>query len=162
MTHVHKYNPLETAVFSLQSKNRELRTLLDTFSSYLRASCAASRPISIASSAALSTHSTAASTRKSQDRNVDPLTAALRSAIDSPVNGGTSIYTRFLSDVIVEKYPEQKENVETLRLLVLEQMRLIQQCLDVHDRVVSAAMRPLHDNLVEGGYWNPQILIHMS
>ena len=56
--------------------------------------------------------------------------------MDSPVQGGVKLYRQtFLDPAYESAHPEQKEDVDTLRLQILEYASVIDQALDLHAQV---------------------------
>lgn len=181
-THSRVFNPIETAILAVQSRNKELEQLLGTFAgaavgssgcagsstsvllqvpsdvvekgsrrgsfSFRSPSSVATRRLSVASSSAAS----ASPSTLQVDPSVDLLTSCLHSTIDSPVNGGTALYAKFLEPDVVARYPDQVGNVERLQKVMKRQVEVVRKCLDVHDKLVSSAMRPMHENFESGGY----------
>jgi len=67
---------------------------------------------------------------------VKHLGTAINGAVDSPVQGGVKLYRQtFLDPAYESAHPEQKEDVGTLRLQILEYASVIDQALDLHAQV---------------------------
>ena len=77
------------------------------------------------------------------------LTMSISGVVDAPVNGGILLYAKlFLTAEYIKEYPDHRECVSELASLILEQLKVLARCLELHDRIVSAEMRPFHENLV--------------
>ncbi|CAG8443325.1 12058_t:CDS:2 [Acaulospora colombiana] len=124
-TTVIEVSPIENAVSAMKTKNRELLTLETKYSAYL--------------------------TSKGGDKvNTNPLSMSLNGAVDAPVNGGVLMYKKaFFSKDFLESNPDKEAFVEQLKEAIEEQVRIIDRCLNIHERLVSNEMRPLHDTLVK-------------
>lgn len=81
--------------------------------------------------------------------NISRLDLVLSGAVDSPVNGGIQLYRAFLEDESLRNDPGTAPLVASLENAFLDYACAIQHCLTIHDRVVPATLRPLHQSLVE-------------
>ncbi|KAL1921661.1 uncharacterized protein VTP21DRAFT_10303 [Calcarisporiella thermophila] len=117
---VEEVSPIQNAIAAMQAKNQELLQLEERFRGQT----------------------------KSKALNLNPLTMALNGAVDAPVNGGVAMYKQAFFSPEGEANAGREE-VEKLRRLIEEQVVIIQRCLQIHDRLVSNEMRPLHDKLVK-------------
>ncbi len=120
-------NPLETAVGTLQDKNRELREKIGEM---------------------------ALRTARTTDQS---FTMMMNGVVDAAVNGGIKNYETFLTgeyrtataDIAADmaSHPEKAALEAALRSLLEEQLRILVRGMAVHGRVCSETMRPLHDYL---------------
>ncbi|GAO46203.1 hypothetical protein G7K_0438-t1 [Saitoella complicata NRRL Y-17804] len=80
--------------------------------------------------------------------NLSPFSMSLSGAVDSPINGGIRQYrAKFLSDEYRLAQEGEAETIENLGYAINEQVGVLQRCLEIHGRLVSAEMRPLHESL---------------
>ncbi|KAI8996169.1 hypothetical protein BC832DRAFT_542549 [Gaertneriomyces semiglobifer] len=116
-------SPVQTAVITVQSKNRQLSQMISQFSAH----------------------------QHDRSVNLSPLTMHLHGTVDSPVNGGVPLYARTFLSEAYRSHPDLTEDelkmVERLREAVEEQKRVLRQGLEVHGRLVGPEMRPLHGEL---------------
>jgi dedicator of cytokinesis protein 3 len=88
-----------------------------------------------------------------EDVNVNSLSLALTSVIDSPLNGGVHKYKEaFLAETYVSKQEGNKEEMEFIRRLknvIEDQVIIVRRCLEIHQNLVSKEMKPFHKSLVE-------------
>ncbi|CAG8657138.1 13718_t:CDS:2, partial [Acaulospora morrowiae] len=122
---VIEVSPIENAVATMKAKNQELLTLESKYGAYLNS--------------------------KGSDKvNTNPLSMSLNGAVDAPVNGGVPMYKKaFFSKEFLAENPEKEVFVEKLKEAIEEQVRIIDRCFVIHERLVSSEMRPLHDTLVK-------------
>ncbi|BFZ61317.1 Deoxycytidine kinase 1 [Saitoella coloradoensis] len=79
---------------------------------------------------------------------LSPFSMSLSGAVDSPINGGIQQYrAKFLSDEYRLAHEDNAETIERLEAAINVQVEILQRCLEIHGRLVSAEMRPLHDSL---------------
>jgi dedicator of cytokinesis protein 3 len=120
-------SPIENAIQAIKSKNDELLELERKF-----------EPLSY---------------DEKEDVNVNSLSLALTSIIDSPLNGGVHRYKEaFLSETNVKQQRENKEATEFIRRLkdaIEDQVIIVRRCLEIHQNLVSKEMKPFHKSLVE-------------
>jgi len=123
-------SPIENAIQAIKNKNDELLELERKY-----------EPLSL---------------EEKQDVNINSLSLALTSVIDSPLNGGVHKYkTAFLSETYVAQHlgnQEEKEFVEMLKSAIEDQVVIVRRCLEIHKSLVSADMKPFHKSLVECTY----------
>jgi dedicator of cytokinesis protein 3 len=121
-------SPIENAIQAIKSKNDELLELERKF-----------EPLS---------HD-----EDKEDVNVNSLSLALTSVIDSPLNGGVHKYKEaFLAETYVSKQGGNKEEMEFIRRLknaIEDQVIIVRRCLEIHQNLVSKEMKPFHKSLVE-------------
>lgn len=111
-------SPIENAIQTVRAKNAELRAILDR---YREASGGA---------------------------NISPLTMALNGVIDAAVNGGTEMYTSaFFSPAYLTGNPDAVRSAKELDSELRKQWKTLQEGLDVHEKLVPAELRPLHDKM---------------
>jgi dedicator of cytokinesis protein 3 len=122
-------SPIENAIHAIKSKTTELLELERKF-----------EPLS----------------HEEKDVNVNSLSLALTSVIDSPLNGGVHKYKEaFLGRSYISQHhgtKEAKEFVQTLKSAIEDQVVIIRRCLDIHENLVSKEMKPFHKSLVERNF----------
>ncbi|KAI9249334.1 hypothetical protein EDC94DRAFT_652456 [Helicostylum pulchrum] len=124
-------SPIENAVTAMENKNKELISLERKYSAYLN------------------TNGRRSSTAN-QNININPFSMSLNGAVDAPVNGGVPLYKKaFLSKAYWEKNPEMRSWIHRLQDAIHQQVQIIKKCLDTHNKLVSAEMRPFHTTLTE-------------
>jgi dedicator of cytokinesis protein 3 len=117
-------SPIENAIQIIRSKNEELLELERKF-----------EPLSY---------------EEKEDVNVNSLSLALTSVIDSPLNGGVHRYKEaFLSESYISSHKEGTEFVQQLKSAIADQVVIVRRCLDIHEHLVSKEMKPFHKSLVE-------------
>ncbi|KAG2199372.1 hypothetical protein INT47_001554 [Mucor saturninus] len=118
-------SPIENAVKAMENKNNELISLEKKYAVYLNQH-----------------HHT--------NININPFSMSLNGAVDAPVNGGVPLYKKaFLSKAYWDKNPEMRPWIQRLQDAIYHQVRIIQKCLNTHNQLVSAEMRPFHTTLTE-------------
>ncbi|CAG8456993.1 uncharacterized protein OCT59_018840 [Rhizophagus irregularis] len=123
---VSEVSPIENAVLAMNAKNRELKILEAKYNAYLTSSKAVGKV------------------------NTNPLSMSLNGAVDAPVNGGVPMYKKaFFGDDFLASNPDKEIFVNQLKKAIDEQVDIVDRCLEIHDRLVSTDMRPLHDTLVK-------------
>ncbi|CAG8553818.1 6358_t:CDS:2 [Funneliformis caledonium] len=123
---VIEVSPIENAVAAMNAKNRELKMLEAKYHAFLTSSKGVGKI------------------------NTNPLSMSLNGAVDAPVNGGVPMYKKaFFGDDFLTTNPDKGVFVNQLKEAIDEQVDIIDRCLEIHDRLVSADMRPLHDTLVK-------------
>jgi len=86
------------------------------------------------------------------EANVNSLSLALTSVIDSPLNGGIQKYKEiFFSEEYMKKHgvKEEKDLVQRLKSAIEDQVVIVRRCLEIHRTLVSKEMQPFHKSLVE-------------
>lgn len=120
-------SPIENAIQAIKTKNDELLELERKY-----------EPLSF---------------EEKEDVNVNSLSLALTSVIDSPLNGGVHKYkTAFLSEAYLvqnEGNKEETELIEELKGAIEHQVVIVRRCLEIHRVLVSTEMKPFHKSLVE-------------
>ncbi|KAI9032699.1 hypothetical protein CLU79DRAFT_883250 [Phycomyces nitens] len=125
---VKEVSPIENAVVAVENKNQELLELYKKYSTYVNQK----RPPSGTSPV-----------------NISPFSMSLNGAVDAPVNGGIPLYKKaFFSKDYWTNNIEMRSWTERLRKAIDVQVKTVDQCLDVHDKLVSPEMRPFHTTLV--------------
>ena len=120
-------SPIENAIQVIKSKNDELLELERKF-----------EPLSY---------------EEKEDVNVNSLSLALTSVIDSPLNGGIHKYKEaFLGESYLSQHQGNKEEedlVQRLKSAIEHEVVIVRRCLDIHQTLVSKEMKPFHKSLVE-------------
>lgn len=120
-------SPIENAIQAIKSKNDELLELERRF-----------KPLS---------------SDDKEDINVNSLSLALTSVIDSPLNGGIHKYKEaFLGQSYSQQHQGSNEHADFVRQLksaIEDQVVIVRRCLDIHQNLVSKEMKPFHKSLVE-------------
>ncbi|CAL4062202.1 unnamed protein product, partial [Meganyctiphanes norvegica] len=82
--------------------------------------------------------------------NIQPFTMRLQGTIDAAVNGGIAKYQdAFFDPEYVVEFPEFSEHVSKLKVLISDQVSILDVALELHGRIAPAANQPLHRRLVE-------------
>ncbi|ORE11414.1 hypothetical protein BCV72DRAFT_219946 [Rhizopus microsporus var. microsporus] len=127
--HAKEVSPIENAVKTMEDKNVELASLEKKYAAYLN---------------------TRRSSSITQPVNINPFSMSLNGAVDAPVNGGVPLYKKaFLSKEYWNKHPEMHPWIERLQAAIYDQVRIIEQCLGTHSKLVSSEMKPFHATLTE-------------
>ncbi|XP_073238831.1 dedicator of cytokinesis protein 1-like [Porites lutea] len=80
--------------------------------------------------------------------NVNPLSMKLQGIIDAAVMGGVSNYEKaFLTPAFVKENPDSADYVERLKSSLVEQVEILEEGMGVHGNRITAALKPLHENL---------------
>lgn len=120
-------SPIENAIQAIKSKNDELLALERIF-----------EPLSY---------------EEKGDINVNSLSLALTSVIDSPLNGGIHKYKdAFLKEAYLTQHESNKEELEFIQRLksaIEDQVTIVRRCLEIHEILVSKEMKSFHKSLVE-------------
>ena len=120
-------SPIENAIQAIKTKNEELLALERRF-----------EPLSY---------------EEKGEVNVNSLSLALTSVIDSPLNGGIHRYKEaFLNETYLaqnKSNAEELEIIERLKSAIVDQVTIVRRCLDIHEILVSKEMKPFHLSLVE-------------
>ncbi|ORX57813.1 hypothetical protein BCR36DRAFT_409280 [Piromyces finnis] len=130
-------SPIENAVLTLIAKNRELNMAKER---YEKAEDAIKHGQEIPTDMRLVTGGV----------NINPLTMLLNGSVDARVNGGVPMYRNaFLCPEFLEQNPEYDYLINKMRKLIEQQAIIIHEGLELHDRLVTPEMRPLHENLIK-------------
>jgi len=120
-------SPIENAIQTIKNKNDELLELERKY-----------EPLSF---------------EEKEDVNVNSLSLALTSVIDSPLNGGVHKYkTAFLCEAYITQNEGNKEETDFIKALkgaIEHQVVIVRRCLEIHRALVSTEMKPFHKSLVE-------------
>ncbi|KAG9302767.1 hypothetical protein G9A89_009544 [Geosiphon pyriformis] len=121
-------SPIENALAAMKAKSRELLALETKYGSLLKTP----------------------SSPTVNKINTNPLSMSLNGAVDAPVNGGLPMYKKaFFGTDFLAANPDKEHLIQRLKEAIDEQVDIIDRCLELHDRLVSLDMRPLHETLVE-------------
>uniref|UniRef100_A0A8C7SSZ4 Dedicator of cytokinesis 3 n=1 Tax=Oncorhynchus mykiss TaxID=8022 RepID=A0A8C7SSZ4_ONCMY len=113
-------SPLENAIYVVENKNHELRTLISQYQ------------------------------HKQLHGNINLLSMCLNGVIDAAVNGGIARYQEaFFDTEYISSHPEDTEKITALKDLMQEQVYILGAGLAVHDKLVHPEMRPLHKKLID-------------
>uniref|UniRef100_A0A8C7DKP2 Dedicator of cytokinesis 3 n=1 Tax=Oncorhynchus kisutch TaxID=8019 RepID=A0A8C7DKP2_ONCKI len=113
-------SPLENAIYVVENKNHELRTLISQYQ------------------------------HKQLHGNINLLSMCLNGVIDAAVNGGIARYQEaFFDKEYISSHPEDTEKITALKDLMQEQVYILGAGLAVHDKLVHPEMRPLHKKLID-------------
>ncbi|KAA0712423.1 Dedicator of cytokinesis protein 3 [Triplophysa tibetana] len=113
-------SPLENAIYVVENKNQELRTLISQYQ------------------------------HKQLHGNVNLLSMCLNGVIDAAVNGGIARYQEaFFDKEYISSHPEDTEKITQLKDLMQEQVHVLSVGLAVHEKLVHPEMRPLHKKLID-------------
>ncbi|XP_074036384.1 dedicator of cytokinesis spg isoform X2 [Leptinotarsa decemlineata] len=83
-------------------------------------------------------------------RNLNPFTMRLQGIIDANVQGGISKYQQaFFTKEFAKLYPEHKIHAETLKELIINATRVIDEGLTLHGKLAPTSVQPLHQRLLE-------------
>lgn len=119
-------SPIENAIQAIKSKNDELLELERRFEPF--------------------------SNEEKDDANVNSLSLALTSVIDSPLNGGIQKYKEvFFGEEYMKKHgnKDEKDLVQRLKSAIEDQVVIVRRCLEVHKTHISKEMQPFHISLVQ-------------
>ncbi|KAK4293650.1 hypothetical protein Pmani_033668 [Petrolisthes manimaculis] len=82
--------------------------------------------------------------------NIQPFTMRLQGTVDAAVNGGIAKYQdAFFGPDYLVVYPENADHVNRLKVLLSDQIMILEGALDLHGRIAPSANQPLHKRLVE-------------
>ncbi|KAL4655684.1 dedicator of cytokinesis protein 3 isoform X1 [Arapaima gigas] len=113
-------SPLENAIYVVENKNQELRTLISQYQ------------------------------HKQLHGNINLLSMCLNGVIDAAVNGGIARYQEaFFDKEYISSHPEDTEKITQLKDLMQEQVHILGVGLAVHEKLVHPEMRPLHKKLID-------------
>ncbi|KAF7726957.1 hypothetical protein EC973_008152 [Apophysomyces ossiformis] len=125
---IAELSPIENAVMAIENKNQELIVLEKKYAAYLDEKQTRSDMGAI---------------------NINPFSMALNGAVDAPVNGGVPLYKKaFLTQEYWDANPDMHPWIERLRKGIDDQVKVIDHCLETHNKLVSPEMRPFHNTLV--------------
>ncbi|XP_051550346.1 dedicator of cytokinesis protein 3-like isoform X6 [Myxocyprinus asiaticus] len=113
-------SPLENAIYVVENKNQELRTLISQYQ------------------------------HKQLHGNINLLSMCLNGVIDAAVNGGIARYQEaFFDKEYISSHPEDTEKITQLKDLMQDQVHILGVGLAVHEKLVHPEMRPLHKKLID-------------
>uniref|UniRef100_A0A4W5MY44 Dedicator of cytokinesis 3 n=1 Tax=Hucho hucho TaxID=62062 RepID=A0A4W5MY44_9TELE len=113
-------SPLENAVYVVENKTQELRTLISQYQ------------------------------HRQHHGNINPLSMLLNGVIDAAVNGGIARYQEaFFEKDYMNSHAEDTEKITQLKDLMQEQVHILGVGLAVHEKLVHPEMRPLHKKLID-------------
>uniref|UniRef100_A0A3P9JKJ7 Dedicator of cytokinesis 3 n=1 Tax=Oryzias latipes TaxID=8090 RepID=A0A3P9JKJ7_ORYLA len=117
---VVEVSPLENAIYVVENKTQELRTLISQYQ------------------------------HRQHHGNINSLSMCLNGVIDAAVNGGIARYQEaFFDKDYINSHPEDIERITHLKDLMQEQVHILGVGLAVHEKLVHPEMRPLHKKLVD-------------
>uniref|UniRef100_A0A3Q3F4H7 Dedicator of cytokinesis 3 n=1 Tax=Labrus bergylta TaxID=56723 RepID=A0A3Q3F4H7_9LABR len=117
---VVEVSPLENAIYVVENKTQELRTLISQYQ------------------------------HRQHHGNINPLSMCLNGVIDAAVNGGIARYQEaFFDKDYISSHQEDTERITHLKDLMQEQVHILGVGLAVHEKLVHPEMRPLHKKLVD-------------
>uniref|UniRef100_A0AAQ4QWB1 Dedicator of cytokinesis 3 n=1 Tax=Gasterosteus aculeatus aculeatus TaxID=481459 RepID=A0AAQ4QWB1_GASAC len=134
---VMEVSPLENAIYVVENKTQELRTLISQYQ------------------------------HRQHHGNINPLSMCLNGVIDAAVNGGIARYQEvrvaaFFDKDYISSHPEDAERITHLKDLMQEQVHILGVGLAVHEKLVHPEMRPLHKKLVDQFHMMRTGLHHVS
>uniref|UniRef100_A0A672HQ14 Dedicator of cytokinesis 3 n=1 Tax=Salarias fasciatus TaxID=181472 RepID=A0A672HQ14_SALFA len=130
---VVEVSPLENAIYVVENKTQELRTLISQYQ------------------------------HRQHHGNINPLSMCLNGVIDAAVNGGIARYQEaFFDKDYISSHPEDAERITHLKDLMQEQVHILGVGLAVHEKLVHPEMRPLHKKLVDQFHMMRTGLHHVS
>uniref|UniRef100_A0A7N6BF52 DOCKER domain-containing protein n=1 Tax=Anabas testudineus TaxID=64144 RepID=A0A7N6BF52_ANATE len=130
---VVEVSPLENAIYVVDNKTQELRTLISQYQ------------------------------HRQHHGNINPLSMCLNGVIDAAVNGGIARYQEaFFDKDYISSHPEDTERITHLKDLMQEQVHILGVGLAVHEKLVHPEMRPLHKKLVDQFHMMRAGLHHVS
>ncbi|CAE6455016.1 unnamed protein product [Rhizoctonia solani] len=119
---VTQYSPVENALQDVRQKTSELAALAHRYSGLAK------------SGAAVSTNA---------------LSMALNSVVDAGAGGSVTLFREvFMGGDYLASHPESTGFVQQLKQAIDNQVRLIDQCLALHEELCPAEMLPFHETLV--------------
>ncbi|XP_062855261.1 dedicator of cytokinesis protein 3-like [Trichomycterus rosablanca] len=117
---VVEVSPLKNAVYMVENKNQELRTLISQYQQH------------------------------HYHGNINLLSMCLNGVIDAAVNGGIARYQEaFFDKDYISSHPDEVEKINQLKELMQEQVHVLGVGLAIHEKLVHPEMRPLHKKLVD-------------
>ncbi|XP_062923856.1 dedicator of cytokinesis protein 3 isoform X7 [Mobula hypostoma] len=117
---VVEVSPLENAIYVVENKNQELRSLINQYQ------------------------------HKQLHTNINLLSMCLNGVIDAAVNGGIARYQEaFFQKEYIVNHPEDSEKINQLKELMQEQVHILGVGLAIHEKLVHPEMRPLHKKLID-------------
>ncbi|KAG8745339.1 hypothetical protein FRC12_014567 [Ceratobasidium sp. 428] len=119
---VTQYSPVENALQDVRAKTSELAALAHRYTGLAK------------SGAAVSTNA---------------LSMALNAVVDAGAGGSVSLFREvFMGGDYVANHPGSAESIHQLKVAIDNQVRLIDQCLRLHEELCPAEMLPFHETLV--------------
>ncbi|CAE6510579.1 unnamed protein product [Rhizoctonia solani] len=119
---VTQYSPVENALQDVRQKTSELAALAHRYSGLAK------------SGAAVSTNA---------------LSMALNAVVDAGAGGSVTLFREvFMGGDYLAGHPESAEPIHQLKQAIDNQVRLIDQCLALHEELCPAEMLPFHETLV--------------
>ncbi|KAG5279466.1 hypothetical protein AALO_G00078090 [Alosa alosa] len=117
---VVEVSPLENAIYVVENKNQELRTLISQYQ------------------------------HRHHNGNINLLSMCLNGVVDAAVNGGIARYQEaFFDKDFISSHPEEAEKITQLKELMQEQVHILGVGLSLHEKLVHPEMRPLHKKLID-------------
>ncbi|KAG8705728.1 hypothetical protein FRC08_001495 [Ceratobasidium sp. 394] len=119
---ITQYSPVENALQDVRAKTSELAALAHRYTGLAK------------SGAAVSTNA---------------LSMALNAVVDAGAGGSVSLFREvFMGGDYVANHPGSAESIHQLKVAIDNQVRLIDQCLRLHEELCPAEMLPFHETLV--------------
>ncbi|KAG9102699.1 hypothetical protein FRC06_001407 [Ceratobasidium sp. 370] len=119
---VTQYSPVENALQDVRAKTSELAALAHRYTGLAK------------SGAAVSTNA---------------LSMALNAVVDAGAGGSVSLFREvFMGGDYVANHPGSADSIHQLKVAIDNQVRLIDQCLRLHEELCPAEMLPFHETLV--------------
>lgn len=83
-------------------------------------------------------------------RNLNPFTMRLQGIIDANVQGGISKYQQaFFTPEFAKLFPDHMVHVYRLKNLIFDAMQVLGSGLELHGKLATATVQPLHQRLLE-------------
>ncbi|CUA66609.1 Dedicator of cytokinesis protein 3 [Rhizoctonia solani] len=119
---VTQYSPVENALQDVRQKTSELAALAHRYSGLAK------------SGAVVSTNA---------------LSMALNAVVDAGAGGSVTLFREvFMNGDYLASHPDSTESIQQLKQAIDNQVRLIDQCLALHEELCPAEMLPFHETLV--------------
>ena len=82
--------------------------------------------------------------------SLNPLSLKLHGIVDAAVNGGISNYEKaFFSDLYLQKHPEDEVLIEKLKMLLAEQIPLLEIGVQLHRVMAPQSLMPFQQRLAD-------------
>ncbi|CAJ0846900.1 17256_t:CDS:2, partial [Entrophospora sp. SA101] len=108
---VFEVSPIENAVTTMRSKNRELLILESKYRAFLNSNKVGTAKV-----------------------NTNPLSMSLNGAVDAPVNGGVPMYKKaFFDPEFILTNPDKESLIRNLKESIDEQVEIVDRCLQIHN-----------------------------